>query len=311
VPTDVDNQIRRKLWAEGLPLETTLAMAALVLESHDWDFTLVSSRTVYGAAGTPFAKELLSGHYGEWYAVSAAAYGALGRYAEPAAVEMRARVFEAIGAEVNRHSEIFGSLWRANDGLGCLKAASAISHNFGDLDRVMDMWELDVGDPLRLAFYKLAATPFDPERKLRHQGRLWVAGELYKSKIDGSSMAIENHRHFGLRKPRGLRERADLVVPIAPFFDEWGGRIARSEKALEILTALQESWERQPGSFAYGRALRGMLEVNPDLRAQREFEALFLAPATAKVLETPGEALEKRWAVEELRWMVDIPSSAN
>ncbi len=310
VPTDVDNQIRLRLWPAGLPLATALEMTELVLASHDWDFTLVSSRFVHGAPGTPFEREPLSGHYGEWFTVSCAAYAALGRYPEPAAAEMRKRVFAAIAAEVDRHSEIFGSLWRAGDGLGCLKACASVAHNFGDLDRVMDMWKLDVGDPLRLAYYKLGGQPFDTDRKLRYRGRLWVAGELYKSKIDGSSMAIENHRHFGLRKPRALRERVDLVVPTAPFFDEWGGRIARSEKREEIVQALAESWERQPGTYAYGRALRGVLDAAPEMRDFPGIAAALRAPETAEILETGRTEFEARWAAEALRWMDEIPSTA-
>lgn len=314
VPTDVDNQIRQKLWPAGLPVATAVAMAELVLASHAWDFTLASSRFVYGAKGTALEYAPLSGHYGEWFTVACGAYCALGRYGEPAALEMRTRLFAAIEKEIDRHSEIFGSLWRAKDGSGCLKASASVAHNFGDLDRVMDMWELGVGDPLRLRFYKLTARPFDTERKLRYLGRLWVAGELYKSKIDGSSMGIENHRHFGLRKPRGLRERAELVVPTAPFFDEWGGAIARAdlkpEVKTEILEALKESWERQPGTYAYGRALRGMIDADPSLRGHRDIEALLLKPATAKILETPREVFEKRWAEEALVLMDDIPSRA-
>lgn len=310
VPTDVDNQIRQKLWPAGLPLDTATKMAELVLESHEWDFTLVSTRFVYGAAGSPVAKEALSGLYGEWFTVACGAYCALGRYREPEAAALRGRVFTAIEREVDRHSEIFGSLWRAKDGVGCLKASASVAHNFGDLDRVMDMWELGVGDPLRLRFYKLGARPFDTERKLRYLGRLWVAGELYKSKIEGSSMAIENHRHFGLRKARGLRSRADLVVPTAPFFDEWGGRVAGSEHAPEIVEILKESWDRQPGTYAYGRALRGALDADPGLRANRHIEAAFLVPAQAKVLETPRASFESRWAEEALRLMDDIPSRA-
>jgi hypothetical protein len=310
VPTDVDNQIRQKLWPAKLPIETVLKMAELVLASHDWDFRLVSSRYVYGAVGTPFEREPLSGHYGEWFTVACGAYCALGKYNAPEAAALRAQIFEAITAEVNRHSEIFGSLWRAGDGVGCLKASASVAHNFGDLDRVMDMWALDVGDPLRLRFYKLTAKAFDPDRKLRYMGRLWVAGELYKSKIDGSSMAIENHRHFGLRKPRALREAAALVVPTAPFFDEWGRVIARSEKYMEIVEALKESWDRQPGSFAYGRALRGILEVHPNLRTHPAVEPLFHVPVTAKILETPREVFESRWGTEAMRLIDDIPSHA-
>ena len=96
VPTDVDNQIRRKLWPAELPLATVLAMTELVLASRDWDFTLVSSRFVYGAAGSPVEREPLSGHFGEWFTVSGAAYAALGNYADPAATAMRSRVFDAI-----------------------------------------------------------------------------------------------------------------------------------------------------------------------------------------------------------------------
>jgi hypothetical protein len=89
-----------------------------------------------------------------------------------------------------------------------------------------------------------------------------------------------------------------------------GGPDRSLGKRLEILEALKESWDRQPGSYAYGRAIRGMVEVAPELRSAREVEALFLVPATAKILETPGEAFELRWASEALRWMDEIPSTA-
>src|SRR5690606_33292226 len=53
VPTDVDNQIRLKLWPRGLPLETAIEMTDLVLESRAWDFTLVSSRFVEAPSSVP------------------------------------------------------------------------------------------------------------------------------------------------------------------------------------------------------------------------------------------------------------------
>ncbi len=315
MPTDVDNQIRQKLWPAGLPLATALAMADFVLASRKWDFTLVSTRFVRGATGTPWEKETLSGHLGEWFTVACGAYGAFGRYADPAAVAKREELRAAIGDEVNRHSEIFGSLWRAKDGVGCLKASASIAHNFGDLDRVMDMWELGPGDPLRLACYKLGAKPFDTEGKLRHLGRLWVAGELYKSKIDGSSMAIENHRHFALRKPRGLRARAEFVVPTAPFFDAWGEAIAGAEDAPELFVALADAWAKQPGTFAYGRGLAGMLARRPEFRELPETKPAYAdamaAPGTRAILETSRAVFERRWGEEALRLMEDIPSRAD
>ena len=48
VPTDVDNQIRLKLWPEQLPVDVAVAMADFVLGSRDWDYTQVSTRWVSG-----------------------------------------------------------------------------------------------------------------------------------------------------------------------------------------------------------------------------------------------------------------------
>lgn len=323
VPTDVDNQIRLKLWPKRLPLKEALEMAEWLIGSRHWDFTLVSSRNVKGAIGSPFATEVLSGHLGEWFTVATGAYGAMKQYVAPEAKEMGERLFAAISEEVSRHSEIFASLLCARDGIGCLKAASSIAHNMGDLDRVMDMWSLEVGDPLRLAHYKLSATPYDPDGKLRYQGRLWIAGELYKSKIEGSlggtlpgsSLALENHRHFALRKPRSLRRRAELVVPTAPFFDDWGLEIASelrgdSEEMLEILETLKQGWDRQPGTIAYGRALRAILETVPELAANPHLTHALAVPEQRFALETSRVEFEKIWSDEALRLMDDIPSRA-
>jgi hypothetical protein len=315
VPTDVDNQIRFKLWPENLPLETAVQMARFVLEIRSWDFTLISRRYAYGAAGGDWEKQAIHGHMGEWFTVSAAAYCALKRYRDPMAQEQRQKLFENIVDEIRKHSEIFGSLWRANQGVECLKASAAISHNLGDLDRVMDMWELSVDDPLKLEYYKLGVLPFDSNRKLRFLGRLWVAGELYKSTIDGSSMALENHRHFALRKPRCLRKDAEFLVPNGPFFDAWGSKVARglmrpdgtpSEETFEVVDALIQGWSRLPKTVGYGRALRSISEVHSDLNIQQ----LIQDKAHRRVLEVPQEKFEKTWDEAAVKWMDEIPSRA-
>ncbi len=317
VPTDVDNQIRQKLWPQGLPLDVALEMAAFVLQSRKWDFTQVTSRFIHGARSTDWAEEALSGHLGEWFTLSSGAYCALARhYAKDArARERRDELYTAIADETNRHSEIFGSLWRAKNGLGCLKASSSIAHNFGDLDRVMDMWELPVTDPLRIGFYKLGAQAFDADRKLRYLGRLWVAGELYKSPIGGSSMALENHRHYALRKPRSLRRSPAFLVPTGPFFDDWGRQVARglatsegkpSEETLEVLEILRNGWERQPRTLGYGRGLKGMLEIHPELAGQPWTQD----PARVQLLKTTEERFAKNWADEALKLMDEIPARA-
>jgi hypothetical protein len=316
VPTDVDNQIRKGLWPADLPLETALQMAALVLESRRWDFRRVTGRYAYGAPGTPWSQELLTGLYGEWFSVAAGSYCALKQYGDDALASSRGQeLFEAISDEIHRHSEVFGSLWKANEGLACLKASASIAHNLGDLDRVMDMWDLSVGDPLRLRFYKLGVHPFDADRKLRYLGRLWVAGELYKSTIEGSSMALENHRHFALRKPRSLRKSPEFLIPFAPFYDDWGRAVAHglagpggkpSAETIEVLETLKVGWERQPKTLAYGRGLRGMFEVHPELRLE-DFTG---DPERRRLLALPQERFEKKWADAALALMDDIPSRA-
>jgi hypothetical protein len=55
VPTDVDNQIRLKLWPEALPVDTALEMARFVLESRKWEFTLVSTRFSFGSQDGPWS----------------------------------------------------------------------------------------------------------------------------------------------------------------------------------------------------------------------------------------------------------------
>jgi hypothetical protein len=311
VPTDVDNQVRQKLWRDGVSKDEALRMASFVLASRTWDFSALSSRTSFGAAGSAWERTPLSGHYGEWYTVAAGAYAGLARYDSPDTTAMRASLLEGIAEETTRHSEIFGSVWRANDGMGALLASVSIAHNFGDLDRVIDMWELPWSDPLRLRFYKLGTKPFDPEGRLRYEGRLWSAGELYKSAIAGSSMALENHRHFALRKPRVLRTRPEFRVPIAPFFDGWGREIAQNatqEQRLEVGRALIEAWPRQPKTAAYGRGLMPLLAV--DRALAKEAAPLLRDARQRRILETTQEEFEDEWARGALHELEEIPARA-
>jgi hypothetical protein len=311
VPTDVDNQIRRKLWPKGLPLVTALEMARLVLESRSWDFTPLTNRASFGAKESEWENAPLHGHFGEWFTVASGAYAALGHYRAAEAKTLRASLLDAIADETNRHSHVFGSLWRAKDGLGALKASASIAHNFGDLDRVIDMWEVPVADPLRLHFYKLTSSPFDSERKLRYMGRLWTAGELYKSEIDGSSMALENHRHFALRKPRGLREHPELRIPLGPFLDAWGARVAtmlEGESLFEMIDALVHGCERMPTTVGYARALHAIRQAHPEL-ADRS-NTLTKNSHFRALLKTPSAEFEARWNSAALDLLEEIPARA-
>ncbi len=307
VPTDVDNQIRSKLWPKNLPLETALEMANFVLSARAWDYRFVSTRFTYGARGSDREKDSIDGHLGEWFTIAAGAYCALKPYSAKDAHTKRMELFDAIRDEVNHHSEVFGSLWRAEDGLGALTASAAIAHNFGDLDRVMDMWDIDASDPLRIEYYKLGLLPFDSNRKLRYQGRLWVAGELYKEKIDGTSMAAENHRHFALRKPRCLRSRAELLVPVGPFFDDFGSRVARllpESEAYEVATALMQGWLGLPGTVGYGRAINGITSVYPAAMPEP------IAKNYRNLIAIPRDRFEAKFREHAVRLLDEIPSRA-
>jgi hypothetical protein len=311
VPTDVDNPIRKKLWSTALPLATALEMGRTVLESRTWDFTPLTSRASHGALGTAEETVVLHGHLGEWFTVAVGAYAALARYRAEAAKELASQLLEAVADETERHSAVFGSVWRAGDGLGALRASVSIAHNFGDLDRVVAMWELPITDPLRLRFHGLTTRAFGHDGALRHKGRLWAAGELYKARIDGSSMAAENHRHFALRKPRALRAHPSLRVPIGPFFDAWGAALAErvDGHALdEVLEALVQGQDRSKDTVGYARALRAVTLARPEL-------APHLAPLRRdkrlrEVLATLREAMEARWATTALAHLDEIPTRA-
>lgn len=251
VPTDVDNQIRKNLWDQPLPAGATEAMARLTLESRRWDFRPVTARYQSGANG---AEGDVSGHHGEWFSV------AVGAYATHRGEPLGAEVLAAILDELRRESRLFASLRRARDGIGLLRASTAIAHNLGDLDRVIDQWALPSDDALRVAAYKLghAAVPgFGTLQK-----ELLDAGALNKA-----FMASENHRHYPLRKPKCLRQSIELILPLGPFFDSWGETVARHpalspEDVAEVAHALIEGFEKLSSPriplYGYARALGGL-----------------------------------------------------
>lgn len=247
VPTDVDNQIRHKLWHPALPAEVVSAMARLALEARGWDARPVTTRWVQG----------VSGHNGEWFSIAVAAYAAT-RRRDP---ELAAEIAGAIVAECQMEAELFARLRAKGEGLDLLRLSTLIAHNLGDLDRVIEMWNLAPAesphpDPLREAVFKLGHA----EGATGWRAELARAGALNQK-----YMADENHRHFPLRKPKSLRRSVELLLPVGPFFDDWGVRVAKHpalsrEDIAEIALCLIEGWERLPKAVGYPRALAGILE---------------------------------------------------
>lgn len=247
VPTDVDNQIRFKLWDPALPLDDTRAMAAVVEDSLDWDCRFVSTRWIR----SPLDDGLLSGHLGEWFSTAVAAYAAL-RKKDPG---YAARLGALIGEQMVRQARIFSACIKRGDGVNTLKSATILAHNLGDFDRVCDAWALSDDDPLKMRWYK-AGHIKGPEPALAQ------AGDLNKA-----MMAIHSHRHFPLREPKALRSSPDLLLPLNPFLDDWGqtvgsGKLLAPEDIGEVVVALVHGFFKlqDPG---YARALAGIEQTFP------------------------------------------------
>ncbi|HEY8280410.1 MAG TPA: hypothetical protein VIH99_12350 [Bdellovibrionota bacterium] len=255
VPTDVDNQIRKHLWHPELPADVSTKMAEHALASLAWDFRPVTKRY------RELAGEYVCGHQGEWFSVAVGAYSAHRDRKPGLAAEVLRRIVE----EARTEALLFLNLKKAKEGVGLLEACTAIAHNLGDLDRVIDKWELPEGDALRKAAYKLGHernSAFGPL-----QENLLEAGALNKA-----FMASENHRHYPLRKPKCLRRSIDFLLPLGPFFDSWGEVVARSkeltnEEKAEVAQALLDGFTKLSSPkvplYGYARALRGLQQNFP------------------------------------------------
>lgn len=242
VPTDVDNQIRHRLW-QGLSgptgADAVITMAQFVLESREWDYRPLSPRWVQ----SPVSGRRLAGHDGEWLSTAIAAYGALRKRTPELALAVR----DEIAKDLENEATVFDELVKSRDGLGALRACTLVAHNLGDLNRVIEMWALE-NDP-------------HVDFGVASDRRFAMACDLNRVK-----MAAENHRHLALRKPRSLRKSIDFFLPLSPFLDDWGMRLARHpllspEELAEIVEALIEGLERTPGSIGYTRAIAGIESV--------------------------------------------------
>lgn len=283
VPTDVDNGIRWKHWQDVQP-GLVEEQAKLVLEALTWDYAPVTAKI----AGTGARR--VSTHEGTWFSVAVGAYAAL-LEVKPA---MSTVVLEAMVGEAEREDRAYAA---CGDGVERLKASALIAHNFGDLDRVVDQWELKGQDALRRALYD-AAKPGSP----LFGGRLGAAGLIHQK-----HMGADNHRHYPLRAARGLRKSGDLLLPVGPFFDDWGRKIGRhpaltAEDAAEVVRCLLDGWTRLHEPAGYARALSGILEVFPGGRRalgkllpgkdQRMLESGTLKAA----MDIPQPRFEAQWA---------------
>jgi hypothetical protein len=247
VPTNVDNQIREGLWRHGEIGSYIEIMAKITMDSWKWDYNEVTNRKTFN----PKKNQVMSTHEGTWLSVAIGAYCALKMHGRPAlAKEMQ----EIILAEVKKEEELLLYLKETDDDLNFLRATALMAHNFGDLDRVMDQWEMDPSDSFFQLIYKLG------HKKNPHYSPIFVfAGEINKS-----LMAIENHRHMSMRAVKALRQSKDFLIPIGPFMDDWGKTLGDSkllslEEKAQVVLAYQEGHTRQDMALGYARALNGLL----------------------------------------------------
>jgi len=209
VPTDVDARIRHHTFQE-LDGDALAEANAMVDEIAAEPPAVVSARVV--AEGGPRG---ISGHDGEWFSVRA---GALGRAIAIGHEALTTALVEAIEAELFREARAFDTLAKDKGRvLEAIRSATVLAHNTGDLSRVVEQW------PKRQEYQAIRAR-FE---RLGHDGTDRFGGAFVRAGAFNKQVtAIENHRFLALRKPRGLRRHRDLLLPIGPFFDDWGATIA-------------------------------------------------------------------------------------
>jgi len=299
VPTDVDNQIRKNLW-QGIDEDTFNQMASLTMESIKWDFRPYTTRF------QSFGKGYVSGHQGEWFSVAVGAYASGTQRSSPWA----ARFIEAISQELKDEVKIFEGLVKAKDGIGAVRACTLIAHNLGDLDRVIDQWELPKEDPLRKACYKLGHAP--------HPTSLYSKTFLQAGALNKELMASENHRHYPLRKIKVLRESLSYFLPTGPFFDDWGKHLGESlelRDKLNLTEALLEGFEKLSSPriplYGYARALAGLLSSHKGTRWEQELPSRSLKSLQkgllSELLKEPKEVFESNWNKKALSFLSAHP----
>jgi hypothetical protein len=252
VPTDVDAKIRGALWFDPLAREDLERMRELALHLVHWDVSGISARIVdvddVGA---------LSGHDGERLSVWCGAWMACVTTGDESAAQ---RFEHEIDAELEREARAFAALCDA-PGRECdlLRAAAILTHNAGDvMQGLSSKGARDVADARKRRFTDLARERFE-----RYGGAFGRAAALYRE-----LMASEGHRNYPLREVKLLRADPELLLPLGPFLDEWGGKLARwprwspSDRA-EVVATLIDGCRKVRGQEGYYRALAGFDAAYP------------------------------------------------
>ncbi len=261
IPTDVDSKIRGLLWKDSKEPESHRRMFEFALRAMKWPLENVSRRYTQVAALGP-----VSGHNGEQLSVL---MGALQAFLKNEDAEYVARARAAIDEELRREAiEFVTAIETKGLELDALRIVASITHNVGDIDQGLTYWSKhEMYDGVRSDYGRLA------HENTRPFGGIFAqAAKVYKR-----VMSAEGHRHYPLRSIRGLRQSADLLLPLGPFFDEWGAIVAthrqvNDETRAETLGAIVTGSRKIAGQKGYFRAIRGM----QDALGQAKIQALLV-----------------------------------
>lgn len=278
VPTDVDSKIRGILWRQNEDQATLRRRFDFVLDAMNWELKGISTRATELSGVGP-----VSGHNGEMLGVLA---GGLGSFLFIGDTEYAEKAAAAIDAELRREVHEFRHvLGMKGQEIELLKISMSLLHNVGDLDQGISFWKhREPFDGFRALFGKLGHENTRP-----YGGGFVVAGALYKN-----IMASEGHRHYPLREVKCLRKSSDLLLPLGPFFDDWGAIIGRhptldDEERAEILSALLQGCKKIPGQKGYFRAIAGIANAT-----ESSFERICkLMPASSRSLAKDPEVKKK------------------
>jgi hypothetical protein len=264
VPTDVDAKIRGILWHSARDREVLRPMLRLALAARVWSEDGISVRAVRG----------VSGHNGEQWSVLA---GGLGRFLELGDTAAAEEAQAAIEQEIDRERIIFERVaGERHAELDLLRLSMTLAHNRGDLTQGTSFWK------------KTARTTAVMEH-LAARGRFALAVRIYEH----TGMSAEGHRHYPLRRVKGLRRTAATLLPLAPFLDEWGAAVARLEDNHEVLAALVTGCHKVQGQQGYYRAIAGMRGAAPG--------------AFARAAERMPAGAQRLLREAEMRKAIDLP----
>lgn len=252
VPTNVDNQIREGLWKHKEISSHIDKMARITIDSWLWNYNEVTNRKSFN----PSNGQVLSTHEGTWLSVAIGAYNALVKNKKH---ELAEEMSQVILAEIEKEEKLLLELREKRDHINFLRTTALMAHNFGDLDRVMDQWEMSEEDPFRKRIYKLGHELNDSYSPIF----------VFAGQVNKTFLSVENHRHMSMRQAKCLRRSHRFLIPVGPFMDSWGKVLGESKDLTlsekgEIVTFLFEGYKRQDLALGYARAFRGLLSALPD-----------------------------------------------